>query len=370
MDIAHAPTNTSIIVAEAIVGALEAFFATAFELDAFGHVERFDIHVIEDQVTSFVIETDLDRMRMVVRCPVGNFPGSSKVYPDFQRMLLEVAATVFWATCQTRSHGDAASQLLQGGAAGDRLAMIGSLCLSRSRIFGGVARLDKWGEHSPRQYELRVDRPTVIPQAPQMPPSSSATEDPDDDFRKVTDHLEVQVRSVIDVHLWDQAAWSGAAYGSFGLTAPPFLALMFKDEVAATRIFERWRERFGDCDEAEEIYIGIIRQYSTVHPAHYGMVLTSRLPDADSRVGLSTVVSRSLSMEPADDVNLSRFLTEYERVGAYLLMPMVLAPGQAQPILLKHLLLLKRALSVKVAAEVGPVDPKLMFLGPRGLRPP
>jgi hypothetical protein len=372
VDIVHEPTDTAIIVAEAIAGAVEAFFATAFELGAFGHVERFSIQVLEDSVDNFQVETDLDRMRVTVRCPVGVFPGSPTVYPDFQRMLFDAATTVFWATCYTRSHAEAALRLLEGDAAADRLAMVGSLCLSRHRIFGGVARLSKWDKHSPRVHELRADRPTVVPQAPTQSAASPARErDEVSDPRKVTDHLAVQVRSVIDVHQWDQAGWTGTAYGSLGPSAPPFMALMFRNADAATRIFERWRERFGERDEAEEIYIAIIRQYSSAHPAHYGMVVTSRLPDTDldTQTGQPMVVSRSLSMEPADDANLSRFLTDYQRFGAYLLMAMVLPEGQAQPVLLKHLPVLKRSLSVKLAADVRPVDPEISFLELRGLAP-
>lgn len=370
IDITHAPTDTSIIVAEAIAGAVEAFSATAFELEAMGHVERFEVRILEADVSSFLIENDLDQMRIVVRCPAGNFPGSAGLYSDFQRMLLEIATTIFLATSLTRNREDATMQLLKGDAAGERLAMIASLCLSRSRIFGGVARLSRWDKHSPGQYGLRVDRPVVIPQAPSVPTQRSAMEDSGDAPRKLTDHLKVQVRSVIDMHLWDQAVWSGAAYGSLGASAPPFLALMFKEEEAATKIFERWRHRFGERDDAEEIYIGIIRQCSTANPAHYGMLLTSRPREVDERAELSTVVSRSLTIEPADDTNLCGFLTAYEHFGAYLLMPMVLPPGEAQPRLLTHLALFKRSLSVKAASDVRSFDPELAFLKPRGLVQP
>jgi hypothetical protein len=188
--------------------------------------------------------------------------------------------------------------------------------------------------------------------------------------QKVTNHDDVAVRSVIDLHLWDQAGWTGTAFGSFGDSAPPFLALIFNNQNVATKLFERWRERFGSRDESEEIYIGIVRQYSADHPAHYGMVVTSRLPDdGDVRMRFSTLVSRSLSMEPDNDVNLSRFLKDYERVGAYLLMPMVLEDGQAQPTLLRNLFVLKRTLHVKLAANVGPFDPENLFMAPRGLGP-
>lgn len=369
INVSHEPTDTAIIVAEAIAGSIEAFFATAFELEAFGHVERFDVRVVESDTSTFVVETDLDHMRMTVQCSQGVFPGSPGAYADFQLMLFEVATRIFWATCHTKSHGDAADRLLGPDAAADRLAMIGSLCLSRHRMFGGVARLSEWDQHAPQKYALRFDRPTVIAR----PRATRQIEQDDTDEGtppKVTNHDAVVVRSVIDLHLWDQAGWTGTAFGSFGDAAPPFLALMFKNQVAAIKLFERWRERFGSRDNAEEIYIGVIRQYSAEHPAHYGLVVTSRLPDdGDSRAQFSTLVSRSLSMEPDDDVNLSRFLKDYERVGAYLLMPMVLEEGQAQPTLLKDLYVLKRMLHVKRAADVGPFDPENLFLGPRGLGP-
>jgi hypothetical protein len=369
IDVSHEPTDTAIIVAEAIAGSIEAFFATAFELEAFGHVERFDVRVVESGTSTFVVETDLDHMRMTVQCPQGVFPGSPGTYSDFQRMLFEVATRIFWATCHTKSYGDAADRLLGPDAAADRLAMIGSLCLSRHRIFGGVARLSKWDQHAPQRYELRSDSPTVVEQ----PRATRHVEQDDTDEgtpSKVTNHDAVVVRSVIDMHLWDQAGWTGTAFGGFGDAAPPFLALVFKNQDAATKLFERWRERFGSRDNAEEIYIGIIRQCSAEHPAHYGLVVTSQLPDdGDSRAQFSTLVSRSLTMEPDSDVNLSRFLKDYERVGTYLLMPMVLEDGQAQPTLLKDLYVLKRTLHVKRAADVGPFDPENLFLVPRGLGP-
>ena len=73
-------------------------------------------------------------------------------------------------------------------------------------------------------------------------------------------------------------------------------------------------------------------------------------------------------MEPSDDVNLTGFLDLYKKAGAYLLMPMVIVPGQA-PQFIEKLHLLKRTLHVKTAADVGPRDLENMFLKPRGLRP-
>lgn len=366
--VTHQPTDTAITVSEAIAGTVEAFFATAFEVDAFAHAERFDIRVIEGDIEKYNVEMHLDQMRVDVQWPRGVFPGSPSAYGDYCQMLLQVAGIVFGATCQTRDIKDAGSRLLKNDAAIDRIAMIASLCFSRQRIFDGVARLGGWDELLPKNYEATPDRPRV-----QRKVASSRKRPGDDvrevhEFPKMTDHREVRVRSVIDVHLWNSAKWTGAGYGVLDPRLPPFMALMFKDREAATKIFERWRERFGEADKEEEIHIGIVRHFSTEYPTYYGMVITSKFPEAGDDSKLSMMASRTLTVEPPDDVNLTRFLELYKKAGAYLLMPLVLTPGKP-PRPIPGLHLLKRSLTVKMADDVRPGDLENMFLQPRGHRP-
>lgn len=355
-------------MAEAIVGTVEAFFATAFELDAFANAERFDVTVVETNITRFEVKVDIDRMSATVRWPSGVFPRAPSVYGDFLNMLLEVGGTIFSATCRAKNFEEASTRLFKTDAAMDRVAMIGSLCLSRSRIFGGVSRLSFWDKHSPKRFEARPDMPRVERERRPTKADEQAKGEVRDEteFQKLTDHRDVKVRSVIDIHLWDRAGWMGAAYGVLNSKAPPFMALMFKDRDAAVRIFERWRERFGSADEEEDIHIGIVRRFSAEHPTHYGMVITSKVQRdlEDSR--LAVFASRSLTMEPADDVNLTGFLDLYKKAGTYLLMPVVMVPGQAPQFIDEHYLL-KRSLHVKMAADVGPNDLENMFLKPRGL---
>ena len=182
--------------------------------------------------------------------------------------------------------------------------------------------------------------------------SQKGDEERSSDRPAVHDHRDMRVRSVIDVHLWDRAKWLGAAYGDVGPHAPPWFGLMFTDGDAGTRIFERWRERFGDVDEDEEIYIGIIRKFSAENPTHYAMIVTSKLQD-DER--LSMVASRTHIMHPTNDVNLSRFLIAYRRSGAYLLMPAIYS-GSGAPSFLRDLALMKRSLSVKDAVDITAAD--------------
>ncbi|TWO68120.1 hypothetical protein FN976_24405 [Caenimonas sedimenti] len=152
-----------------------------------------------------------------------------------------------------------------------------------------------------------------------------------------------------------------------GPDVPPMLAFMFRDREAAEAIFQRWRQRFGTVDRDDEIYIGIVRRFSADYPAHYGMVVTSKLPlDGDH---LSTIASRSLTMEAVDDTNLDRFLDVYRKTGTYLLMPAIWNGG-GNPTFLKTHYILKRGLGVKEAMDVAPADAEMGFLKFRGINVP
>ena len=157
-------------------------------------------------------------------------------------------------------------------------------------------------------------------------------------------------------------------YVGFGLDIPPVMALMFEDKAAAEMIFERWRERFGERDTNEEIYLSILRRLPKQHPHHYIVSVTSN-PGADKKVSGQRVIVpiRSLTMEPNDSVNLERFLKHYRQIRAFLLMPGVLATSQ-KPELVRNLALLKRNLSVKEAASVGEHDMEAIALRIRGLK--
>ena len=47
---------------------------------------------------------------------------------------------------------------------------------------------------------------------------------------EIKDHRALNIRSVIDVHAWDQARWRGTAYAQFSPTKPPCVAFLFENE--------------------------------------------------------------------------------------------------------------------------------------------
>jgi hypothetical protein len=178
---------------------------------------------------------------------------------------------------------------------------------------------------------------------------------------EIKSHRALRVRSVIDVHAWDQARWSGTCYVHIGPRGVPGIAFMFRDREAARKIFERWRERFGSSDANEEIYLAIVRHLPEKNPHHYVMLITSKHPNADERDDpnqLIVTASRSMTMTPDSATNLERFLEFYRQFGEFYLLPAIITSGV--PTVIQELALLKRQISVKDAASVGDHDIEAM----------
>lgn len=110
--------------------------------------------------------------------------------------------------------------------------------------------------------------------------------------------------------------------------------------------------------------MAIVRGISIENPAHYRVLITSRLPSEDERPTGKTFIlaSRIQTMHAESDVNLNRFLGIYDQAHAYLLLPAILSGG-AEPELLPELAILKRALSVTSASTVNENDIEAMALG-------
>ena len=158
----------------------------------------------------------------------------------------------------------------------------------------------------------------------------------------------------------------GTAFAEWEPPHPPVIALLFTDADAGRKIFERWYERFGPIDEQEEIYVAIVRGISADKPAHYSVLITSRLRRETKLMSGQQfmIASRINTMHAESDVGLLRFLETYGKAGAYSLVPAIWA-GQGNPEFLLDLAILKRELSVKAASDVGEQDIEALALGSR-----
>ncbi len=364
----HQSSEPSILVAESVVGAIEALFSTAPEVGAAAHTENFDIWIQERaELLEPDFTVDPEGATATVNWPAGLVPATYGRQDEVQRTLIGLAATIFTATCFVKDMQQTVERFFTNEAVLDRVSMIVAVGNSRQRIFkNAVSRLSDWTQLVTTSFPLAPSHPSICRRA-----LGSAEEDDDaaaDNRRGMSrqkDHRDLGVRSVIDLHLWNRAGWTGVAFADWGPSYPPAIALMFTDEDAARKIFERWRERFGEIDKDGDIYVAIVRGISAENSAHYRVLITSRLPSEDDRSGnrLLAVASRIQTMHAESDVNLVRFLGAYERSQAYLLVPAILRGG-GSPEFLLELAILKRRLSVKKASEVEEHDIEMMALGP------
>ena len=363
----HQRSEASILAAEAVIGSIEALFATVLDLEAAAHTESFTITI---QESSEVLEPDFkidpEEMTAAVHWPAGLIPATYGRQDEVQRMLIGLAAAIFAATCYARDLQQTVERLFESEAVLDRIAMVVAAGNSRQRIFKkSVSRLSDWTQMATTAFSLEPSRPSISRRVPDPAESDDRHTVGGDENRRFrpNDHRDLAVRSVIDVHLWNRAGWTGAAFADWGPPHPPAIALVFTDEDAAKKIFTRWRERLGQVDKQEEIYLAIVRGISVEHPAHYRVLITSRLPCDESRTSghVLTFASRIQTMEAESDANLNHFLGAFGRSQAYLLMPAILS-GEGSPEFLLELSILKRMLSVKAASEVEGHDLEAMAL--------
>ncbi|MEH6578827.1 MAG: hypothetical protein V7731_17330 [Amphritea sp.] len=360
-------SRQSILVAEAVLGSLEAFFATAIEQHVIPHTEKLRINLIEsDEISEPSFEMNVMDMAGSLIWPRALSPTSFEQQRDVHRFLTEVSGHVLATSCVIDDVETLLQKLYVDEAVQNRMTMVAVASNSYNRVSSKkVSRMSDWQDAVQKSYELRTTRPTLtlIELKDENVTDSNDGEERSDKPPEVKDHRALKVRSVIDVHSWDQACWRGTAYAQFSPSQPPCVAFLFENEEGAKNIFERWRERFGTQDENEEISLSIIRQLPQQNKHHYCVLITSKLPEAGDCKSdqIITMTTRSMVMEPDSDVNLERFLESYRHFGAFYLLPALLN-DTGTPEFVFDLAILKHDLTVKLAANISEHDIEAMAL--------
>ena len=357
----------SILVAEAVLGTLEAFFATALEQRVTPHTEKLCINLIESD-ESLEPSFEMDTMDMVgsIIWPVTLSLSNFEQQEDSYKFLMEISAHVLATCCIIEDMDTFLEKLYADEAVHHRMTMVSLSSNSYHRVASkSISRIFDWQDAVKKSYELCSVRPilTLVKFEDENTTETESLEEQSGKLPKLKDHRALSVRSVIDIHAWDKAGWKGTAYAQFNSSQPPCVAFLFENKEAAMKIFKRWQDRFGKVDTNEEIYLSIIRQLPQQNKHHYCVLITSKLPDThDSKPHeIFTVASRSMVMEPNSDVNLETFLESYHKFGAFYLLPALLN-GTGQSELLFDLAILKREITIKLAANVDDHDIESMVL--------
>lgn len=351
-------------LAEMILGSLEAFFATAIERKLTPHTEAFSIIIHgSDEISKPEISVQMDDMSATVMWP-NNIPANSFDNQEIvQRFLIELSGRVMASTCFCKDMKGEVETLFKSEAVSQRVSMICVATNSYNRVFGkSYSKLSDWSDQVDQVYELKSDRPNIV-----VLPLKTRSETPEKEMSMAGSHREIEVRSIVDMHLWEQAIWRGTGYIGVlppGPAEPPTMALMFENEEAACKIFERWLDRFGREDVEEQIYVAVIQEINPANAAHYSVMITSAPRTEPNPTGnkILTMAAKVNRMEPANTENLDRFLTDFERMSAYFLVPAIPDPETGfRP--LYDMGILKRSLVIKKASEVGKNDIEQMALG-------
>jgi hypothetical protein len=369
---------SSVGVAESLLGAMEAFLSTSDEKDLLPHPERTVIRLrkVKEQTSG----PTFDWVEGTAGVHAEILTGENVTFDDTETLMqftdflgqtsAKVAAHCFiirspeeW---MTRVAGD------ERGLA--RATMLGNVLAIGRNLFGGDAkvRLTDWIDADDKYYDCLRDQywrpstPAAASSSPQGPIKRG--EDPlpkellDTSQRK---HTERRVLSPINIPIWDQAGWGGTVYGWSG-SAPPLMGLMFQNMEAASRIFAEWSARFGRADKEDDLRIAIITGISKANPARYAVIVGPNIDRIERTLGTSktvVLVSRVNRMDAETTKNLDAFLNEFDKYGAYYLMPVKLpaSPGEV-PDLESRQYLLKGHIHVRPAWQIGEHDYDMVAL--------
>ena len=371
VEIAFEGTDELTVVAEVVLASIEAFLATVIDQDVFPHTERFQIELRSDaSVSKPEVETRRLDMSATIRWPVGLRLNDYSKAQAIGGILCGSFRARTRNDVHDQRHQRASRQTIQRRSC--RWAD-GDDCRGREQLSpDSLARPfsnNRLGTDSGADRVSASIAAAPITLLDLKPPPELDNDDveiSDKQRPRIQSHRAVRVRSVIDVHAWDEAVWRGVLYMDFGRVGPPAMAFMFENEEATRKIFERWRERFGQRDANEEIHIAIIENLPKQPPSHYAVLVASRVPDKEEfEPGKAfSTATRSMTMTPDTTENLQRFLDGYRNHGGYYLLPAVMKDGQPAPI--SELAIVKRALTVKAASEVRENDIENIALRIRG----
>jgi hypothetical protein len=357
----------SILVAEAVLGSLEAFFATAIEQRVMPHTEKLYINLVEsDEISEPSFEIKVMDMKGTLIWPYSLSLTSFDKQKEVHEFITEISGKVLASTCMVDDVNSFLQKLYEDEAVHHRISMVAFSGNSYSRVATkSVSRISDWQELTKNSYELLDKRPeiTIIDLNAEDEKATLTGKGGSSNPPEINDHRALNVRSIIDIYAWNQAGWRGTAYAQVSPAYPPCVAFLFENEEGARKIFERWRERFGTQDKNEEISLSIIRQLPKRSKHHYCILITSKLPEAGdcNPDQILSMATRSMVMEPNDDINLDTFLKSYNNFGKFNLMPAVLNEN-GEPELLFDLSILKNKLNVKLAENINAHDVEAIAL--------
>ena len=374
----------SISVAEAILGSIEAFFATSLNEASLPYRQsaRIILRCAFDLKKGLVVseETEGGETHLVVLHPISAPEMTPENRMADRNGLMEIIAK-FISHIAMIEDVEKYFEKIAGEERGFARALVYSeASLAQENLFGNKPKVligDWQPEGDAKSYPLtRSVEWTEGVELKQMPfPEDEEHKDApvqgEAEMRaqfmrsvKTGKHSQRKIVSLIDVPLWNRALWRGTMFHFDPDTAPyPVLALGFEDRSGAAQIFKGLINQLGERDKDNRLRVMIVRGIRRDNPAAYRVVIGTNIDPAEAGGKIVMMVTRSNVMEPTTTEGLDRFLASMQGSPEYLLAPAHYSNSGRSSIGF-GLAIQKSGLVVRNAWEISTRDIDVMGLSP------
>jgi len=359
-------TPHTLLLAENILGVIEALFATATSkaLPFFApkiriRVRSYDeaIHLPALQVNSNVESEDIEISASKSFLEDFTF----QLREDFQKWMLRLFSAILENRVFDRVESGL-EQLNQDSAFSRALSYSPTVFAVKSSLDIKKYLLTEWTLEEEQSYPLSRSTVWYEPKNQGKPkakiPKISTNTTPKE--WGYVPHRKRHIPDIIDIKLWNRAGWTGTFFLSHAADElPPLLGLVFRDAAAGRLIFQSWRQKLGQVDMNEIIRVAIIEGLDDAHSysVHIGIEMEGYLKYLveiceDERQEIMTM-SRIQFMDRPNPENLRRFKASTQKLGVYGLIPAWMdAEGKAAFDV--NLYIEKRKLHWLLASEIQP----------------
>ena len=332
-------TRDGISVAEAVLGTIEAFFATSLNERILPY--RTTAKIVVEETNDLteglrVTQANPDGEAFVrVQYPSVNPPFSTESREKYRDGLMSLIPHFIIHAAVVEDVSSYLARIAEEERGFSRALLYSEVSLAQDNLFGSSPKvlLSDWAPpEGARRFPLirtsQWHKGLSIKQIPLPDEDGKPKFDPSDPRASFEEkaaserHGDRKIASQIDIPLWNEAKWRGVFYFADPRMAPhPVLCLGFENKDAAAKIFQGWRKQLGAGDKENKLRISILKGISRSNPAWYRVVVGTNINPSEESGSIVVTVARHQTMTPATTENLDRFLKSIEQSGQYLLAP-------------------------------------------------
>lgn len=362
--IIRSPNNPlCIMTAESILATTESLLATAHLYKAMAAEPKVTISLEYDKSSTLSeLTNEINRDDLYITVKVPAFNGNSLVGIDqdkLMRSILNISAEITVNAIMFKDARESFAAIM-----GKERAFIRSVGFVASYVrLGNVVGYSPKYKASDWVKDIKVALPETGDEHEALPPEvEESTDFKEFDFTEIP-HTKMESVSIIHLQLWDRAGWHGAGYMiAPGSPHPPIMALMFRDASSGMKIFEKWREEYGEYDQKEVIRVAIMRSIDEEFPNDYRVGVSANMATTGMQNKLVASSTRITTMTPEKSGNLDSFIEQFKHVGEFLLAPAI--PDEKGELIIRNDLgILKKEIFIKNPNEVVDNDPDFVLTG-------